>query len=1008
MRSALFFALLIPLSGLFGQSFTTTSPPPGIRVNNPSIIRLDHARIIASPGRIIPDGSILLRNGRIVAVGSDVGEAADATIIDMRGKTIYAGFFDLYSTAGLKYPDKFEEGEGHYWNPEVRPERQAHNFFTADSQALVDYRSQGICAINIAPDRGVIRGTSSVVQCDSGGLDHILVRAETALQLKLEPPPGSPGYPDSPMGAFALIRQSLYDADWYEDAQIAIRANRSLPTIENNLSLDALNDLRLLQVPLMIESRNELYAFRADRIGDEFSWPTIIRGSGHEYKRLDALKETNRAFVLPLNFPQPPDVTSPENILNASLTDMMHWDIAPENPARLSKAGFRIALTADGLKDRAEFLDKVREAVKRGLTADSALAALTTTPAALLGLSAELGRIAAGQRANLVVCDGDIFSDSGKVLETWVGGSRYLIERTPRFDLRGDWAINGGSFDGAMLKLSGTISKLKGKLFTAADTLKLDAVRLTETQLVFKTDRDTVEQSGQQTWSASLYNNELRGSVTLADGSTDRFTATRATAFVEPADTTKKSPDKLVTASFPVNYPLGSFGYEEIPTQVSNLAITNATIWTCDDAGIIEQGTLLIGNGRITAVGKNISIPNGTPTFDAKGMFITPGMIDPHSHIASDGGINEAGQTISAEVRIGDFLDPNDDTIYRQLAGGTTACLILHGSANAIGGQSQVIKLRWAARKDEDLKVAQAAAHIKFALGENPKQSNWGDNNVTRYPQSRMGVEQIVRDEFSAALEYKKAWAKWNGSRTGLRPRRDLELDAIAEILDGKRKIQCHSYRADEILALMRTCEAFGTRVWTFQHILDGYKVADEMAAHGAMGSCFTDWWAYKFEVYDAIPHNAAIMHKAGVVTSFNSDSHELGRRMNYEAAKATKYGGIPPEDALKFTTLNPAKQMGVDQWMGSLKSGKDADFVIWNGPPMSTFSKPLQTWVDGRKYFDIIMDKELRARDQLRKATLVQKILDSGETPGGDDNKHPEYAREDIYCGHSHDEEEK
>jgi N-acetylglucosamine-6-phosphate deacetylase len=925
-------------------------------------------------------------------------------VLDLAGKTIYPGFLDAYSTAGIKYPDKLDDG-GRYWNMHVRPERSASELFSPDSQAFADYRSQGICAVNIAPDRGVIKGTSSIVLCDSGAQDRLLIRAETALQVRLEPPPGSDSYPDSPMGAFALVRQALYDADWYAAAQALIRSNRKLPVIEQNVSLEALNDLSLLQVPLLIESRNELYALRAARIGDEFNWPVIIRGSGHEYKRLDALKATNRAFVIPVNFPQSPDVSTPENALNASLAELMHWDIAPENPARLSQAGLRIALTADGLKQRDEFLDKVRLAIQRGLSADSALAALTVNPAAMFGVASELGRIAPGFRANLIICSGDIFSDSGQVLETWVGGSRYKIEREPRFDVRGDWTISGGTFSGAVLSLTGTLSKPKGKLVTATDTLKLAAVRVTETQLVFKTDRDTLDNSGQLLWSASLISKDLFGTVTLSDGSSVRFTANRTSAFAEKPDSTEKGSDKALKASFPVNYPLGAFGYDEVPKQAANLALINATIWTCEDAGIIENGTLLINNGRISAVGKDISLPAGTPVFDAKGMHITPGMIDPHSHIASDGGINEGGHTITAEVRIGDFLDPNDDIIYRQLAGGTTASLILHGSANTIGGQSQVIKLRWAARSDEDLKMATAPAHIKFALGENVKQSNWGDKFVTRYPQSRMGVEQIVRDEFAAAKDYRKAWQTWNGTHSGLPPRRDLELDAIVEVLAGTRKIQCHSYRADEILALMRTCEAFGTKVWTFQHILEGYKVAAEMARHGAMGSCFTDWWAYKFEVYDAIPYNAALMHKAGVVTSFNSDSHELGRRMNYEAAKATKYGAVPPEEALKFTTLNPAKQMGVEQWIGSLKPGKDADFVIWNGPPMSTYSKPLQTWLDGRKYFDIDLDKELRARDQERKAVLIQKILASGETPGNEESKLPEYAREDIYCGHDYEE---
>ena len=335
----------------------------------------------------------------------------------------------------------------------------------------------------------------------------------------------------------------------------------------------------------------------------------------------------------------------------------------------------------------------------------------------------------------------------------------------------------------------------------------------------------------------------------------------------------------------------------------------------------------------------------------------------------------------------------------------------MHGSANPIGGQNQVIKLRWGGVYDE-LKFADAPAGIKFALGENVKQSNVQGGSQTRYPQSRMGVEQLFRDRFNSARQYDANWKKWNKDRSGLPPRRDLELDAIAEILRGERWVHCHSYRQDEILGLLRVLEEYNVKIGSLQHILEGYKVAEAIAKHGGTASSFSDWWNYKFEVIDAIPFNGAIMHKQGVNVSFNSDDAELGRHMNHEAAKAIKYGGVEPMEALKFVTLNPAKQLRIDSKVGSLEVGKDADLSIWNGSPLSTLARCEQTWIDGRKYFDRANDAEARKRDFTLHRALVQKILDSGETPGEKsplvDDPSRLWPNHDEFCHHhQHDDED-
>ena len=405
------------------------------------------------------------------------------------------------------------------------------------------------------------------------------------------------------------------------------------------------------------------------------------------------------------------------------------------------------------------------------------------------------------------------------------------------------------------------------------------------------------------------------------------------------------------------------------------LVVRNATVWTQGAAGLLDASDVLIRAGRIAAIGRSLTVPAGAQVIDASGKHLTPGLIDAHSHIATNGGINEFSNSISAEVRIADVLDPTDITIYRQLAGGLTTANVLHGSANTIGGQSQVIKLRWGAEGAE-LAFDGARPSIKFALGENPRGVNVAVSR-NRYPATRMGVEQVLRDAFAAAREYAAEWMAWRAAPRG-RPelRRDLRLEAIAELLERKRVIHIHSYRADEILMFVRFARELGLEVAAFQHVLEGYKVAGAIASIGAGASSFSDWWGFKMEVIDAVPHNGALMQRAGVLVSLNSDDAELGRRMNTEAAKAMRFGGLTEPQALALVTINAAKQLGVAERVGSIEVGKDADFVIWNGPPLSTASRAEQTWIDGRRYFDLESDRRLRDEAQAERQRLVTAAL--------------------------------
>jgi imidazolonepropionase-like amidohydrolase len=472
--------------------------------------------------------------------------------------------------------------------------------------------------------------------------------------------------------------------------------------------------------------------------------------------------------------------------------------------------------------------------------------------------------------------------------------------------------------------------------------------------------------------SATLVDDHLEGIGQRAGDQFFQFHAVRIQTAPPPASDEADSAAQPPPLR-PERYPAGAFGVTGLAPQATDLVLRNATIWTAAEDGVITDADLWIRRGQIRAVDRDLKAPRGALEIDASGKHITPGIVDAHSHTAISRGINEMGSAVSVEVRIGDVVDPTDIAIYRQLAGGVTSANLLHGSANPMGGQNQVIKLRWGGDADS-MKLAGAAPGVKFALGENPKQSNFGDDFVTRYPQTRMGVREIFEDTFEQARAYERTWK--TRDRNALPPRRNLRLDAVLEILNAERIVHIHSYRQDEILMFARLAADWGLAVGTFQHVLEGYKVADAIAEIGAGGSTFSDWWGIKMEMADAIPYNTALMHRAGVVVSVNSDSNELARRLNLEAAKAIKYGGLSEADALATITINPARQLRIDEQTGSLEVGKDADFVVWSGPPLSSYSRVEQTWIDGRRYFDRDADQTAQAWGRSERQRLIARAL--------------------------------
>jgi imidazolonepropionase-like amidohydrolase len=624
------------------------------------------------------------------------------------------------------------------------------------------------------------------------------------------------------------------------------------------------------------------------------------------------------------------------------------------------------------------------------------LAALTTFPAEAMGVGKTLGKIQPGYMANLVVTDGDYFDPKSRIISLWLAGKEHYMAPRHKVNLAGKWTltIHNKEYDlefstpkpkkganGAKGEPSFG-GKLGGTITIGDKKIKLRGIDIYETSISFTVDGKPLGFKGTLAFNGEIAKDDFSGLSHDGSGENYPISAKR----IKKKEQKPRTPD--VASDAPLFFPEGAYGLSGELIAPNAILIDNATIWTCGPKGKLEDWDILFVDGKIKEIAPDITVTQGSAlVIDATGKHVTPGLIDCHSHSAASS-INEGAQAVTAEVRIQDVLFADDINVYRQLGGGLTTANVLHGSANPIGGQNAVIKLRWGAGPG-DLLFKKAPQGIKFALGENVKQANWPGK---RYPQTRMGVEQVIRDAFRAAQDYRHRHKTYDrnskSQRKNVPPRIDLELEALAEILEGTRLLHCHSYRQDEILMLTRIAEDFGFTIATFQHVLEGYKVAERIAEHGAGASTFSDWWQYKYEVIDAIPYNGTLMAKNDVLVSFNSDDDELARRLNTEAVKAVKYGGLEEEDALKFVTLNPAKQLRIDKWVGSLEEGKDADFVIWDGAPLDIYSHVQETWIEGTRYFSVDENDKLEERDKNIRQDLIQKILSSTSSSGGKEIK--------------------
>ncbi|HEX2977040.1 MAG TPA: amidohydrolase family protein [Bacteroidales bacterium] len=979
MQKTLCFLFLLCIFQLSSRQLSAQvddAPVLGVSDKRAEVYGLKNARVYTDYQTTLENTDILISNGRIEAIGKNLVFPKGAIIYDLTGKTVYPSFVDVYAgNYGIKMQQSAQDANPYaafmtqavrggqpstpepriadYWNDGINASYDVSTEFIPDSKTAGEYRQAGFGAVVTFKVDGIARGTSALVSTGEGKSNNMIIKNKTSANYSITRGRSADLYPASQFGIIALLRQVNYDAQWYKQLPAGYFHDDGLEAYTAGLAL-----------PQIFEVTNKLEILRADRIGKEFGINFIVKGGGDEYQALNDIKKAGNKLIIPVNFPEAPDVKDPYDAMNVSYTTLKHYELAPTNLSRVSSAGITFAITSSDLKQRSSFITNLRKAIKYGLPETEALKALTATPAAMVGASDLVGGVKKNMLANLLVTSGNIFEDDCVIYENWVQGIPYRLVDYRIRDLRGTWTLKvdtseykmvlSGAFDKPSLKLMSDTTQVRGATFTREKDL---------VSIVFDKARQKYRLSGY------ISGNNLEGNGQLDNGKWFSWQATFTDSKTGPEKPKRPTP---VPELGKVVYPFSAYGWEELPKQ-EDVLFRNATVWTSEKEGKLLNTDVLVKSGKIARIGKNLNAPSGTRLIDATGMHLTPGIIDEHSHIASDA-TNEMGQAITSEVRIGDVIDPEDITIYRQLAGGVTLSHILHGSANPIGGQSTLIKERWG-HNAEELKVENQVMFLKHALGENVKR------NTSRYPNTRMGTEQIIRDAYQRAVDYNRKWKEWNALKTEekagkLPPRRDLELDAIVDVLEKRSFIECHTYVQSEGAMILNLANEFGVKVNSLIHFNEGYKIADQIKEHGAAASVFSDWWNYKYEVYEGTSYNASMLVKQGVLTCLHSDDAEMGRRLNQEAGKMLKYGGLSETEALKLITINPAIMLHLGDRTGSIKEGKDADLVLWTDNPLSMYARASKTMVDGTIYFDEETDAKMKEKIDGERNRIISAIL--------------------------------
>ncbi len=967
-RIILLLILLLFINKIEAQEYFPNNE--SVQNKNNNFTAFTNAKIFVTPTQVIEKGTLIIQNGKVIGAGVDLQIPKNCKIVNLDGKYVYPSFIDIYTSFGIEKPKKSTTSDGdsydtkrigYYWNESIKSEVNAFENFNYDQTKAEEYLKAGFGVVGTHVQDGVARGSGTLIALNNSDKSLRLLSNKISNHFGFtRSVTTNQSYPSSLMGMMALLRQMYLDMNWYKNGNSKTK----------DASLEALiNNQNLVQI---FTTEDKLNSIRAAKIAKEFRLNYVLKGGGNEFERIDEIKNTNSKFIIPINFPEAYDVSNSFLSDQIDLSDLRFWNQAPTNLKVLSDNNVVFALTTDKLKKTENFRVNLLKAIKYGFDKTKALEALTTIPASIMGKSNEIGSLNKGSFANFVITSGAIFDEKTVLYENWVQGNKFVVNDMTTIDIRGnyDLTIDTNTYK---WKIDGEIATPKSEI-TDVNSKKINSKITIAANWITASMKSNDSINDRFSRLSGYIENaqKLSGKAILANGKEVKWAAIKTAPFLVVKDSSKADKPNLV---LPVTFPNIAYGNNKKPSQ-QTILFKNATVWTNEIEGILVDTDVLVKDGKIAAIGKNIEDSNAVK-IDAKGKHLTSGIIDEHSHIAISKGVNEGGHNSSAEVTIQDVVNSEDINIYRDLAGGVTTSQLLHGSANPIGGCSAIVKWKWGLSADEMLYKNQPK-FIKFALGENVKQSNMSRSS-NRFPQSRMGVEQVFTDYFQRAKEYDLTWKAYNSNpkkEKSNAPRVDLELQNIAEIINKERFITCHSYVQSEILMMMNVAEKFNFRVNTFTHILEGYKVADRMKEHGVGASTFSDWWAYKFEVNDAIPYNGAIMHNQGLVVAFNSDDAEMSRRLNQEAGKAVKYGNVPEVEAWKFVTLNPAKLLHIDDKVGSIKVGKDADVVLWSANPLSIYAKAEKTLIEGVVYYDIAKDELKRTENTNERNILIGQLM--------------------------------
>ncbi len=952
----------------------------------PSAYAIQGAKIFATPEQTIEAGTVVVRNGIIESIGTvdKVEVPYDAEIIEGKGLVVYPGLIDLYTTVGvpneaarsqtgLSRPIPLKEFAQASTPPDNRngltPEFQAASVLELEADEAEARRKLGFTSLISAPGGAIATGQSALVTLNGRNRREAILDSPIALHIALRSPrgraygddldgcgdehcagiqiigaqdffddhnhehdhnhnhglgeatadagpPDSGGYPGALMGIVAHLRQAMLDAEYYHLA-LAFHAEHGGPRPAFDPALETLYKARKQELPVWWEANSQDEIHRVLDLAEEFGTSAVILGGREAYKVVDRLKETGASVILRVSFPKEPDVDTETKFLEKDLKDQgtpiraqqqqkKLWEERVACAKVLAEAGVPFAFSSDGLSRLSTFHEQIQTLNTAGLSRESAIKSLTIDASKIAGVENRLGTIEPGKLGHLIAFSDDYGAKKSETRFVLLDGLKFEYNKPKENESEAEDKKDEGEDEDKKDKeqKEGDEEPKEDKEEKAKDK-----------------DKDKDKDKGKD-------EEKKKDQEEAAEPFIDV-----ATEFDEDREPTIKT------------------GGDVFIKDLTILTVTKGTI---------PKGSILVKDGKIEAIGEDLEAPEGIKVIDATGMVAMPGMIDTHSHMAIDGGVNESSLSIVSEVRVLDVVSGDDLTIYRAAAGGTTAARLLHGSANTIGGQDAVIKLHYG-KPARDLIVGGGPTGIKFALGENVTRKRSSEPN--RFPFSRMGVEATLVRAFEEAKDYQARRAAHQASEANgdkVPPfRRDLRLEALADILDGEILIHSHCYRADEILMLLRTAESYGIKVQSLQHVLEGYKIAAEIVEHGASSSTFSDWWAYKVEAFDAIPQNAAILTEAGGNVCIKSDSGEEVRHLYLEAAKMVRYGGVSEEEALAMVTINPARELGLDDRIGSIEVGKDADIAIFDAHPLDGFARCQMTLVNGEVVFQLHKTEE-------------------------------------------------